>query len=99
MGFSRQEYRGGLPFPSPGDLPDPGIEPGSPELQVVYVAVCQCSRGRIGSLSGDEGSCGKEAISIKTSPDGQGQCPQGYRLCPAQRPQSRPRLEGSAWGH
>ena len=28
MGFSRQEYQHGLPFPSPGDLPDPGIEPG-----------------------------------------------------------------------
>ena len=33
MGFSRQEYQGGLPFPSPGDLPDPGIEPRSPALQ------------------------------------------------------------------
>ena len=33
MGFSRQEYRSGLPFPSPGDLPNPGIEPGSPALQ------------------------------------------------------------------
>ena len=32
MGFSRQEYWRGLPFPSPGDLPDPGIEPGSPAL-------------------------------------------------------------------
>ena len=31
MEFSRQEYWSGLPFPSPGDLPDPGIEPGSPE--------------------------------------------------------------------
>ena len=30
MGFSRQEYWTGLPFPSPRDLPDPGIEPGSP---------------------------------------------------------------------
>ena len=30
MGFSRQEYWSGLPFPSPGDLPNPGIEPGSP---------------------------------------------------------------------
>jgi len=30
MGFSRQDYWSGLPFPSPGDLPDPGIEPGSP---------------------------------------------------------------------
>ena len=33
MGFSRQEYWSGLPSPSPGDLPDPGIEPGSPALQ------------------------------------------------------------------
>ena len=33
MGFSRQEYWSGLPFPSPGDLPDPGIEPRSPALQ------------------------------------------------------------------
>ena len=31
-GFSWQEYWNGLPFPSPGDLPDPGIEPGSPAL-------------------------------------------------------------------
>ena len=33
MGLSRQEYWSGLPFPSPGDLPNPGIEPGSPALQ------------------------------------------------------------------
>ena len=33
MGFSRQEYCSGLPFPSPGDLSYPGIEPGSPALQ------------------------------------------------------------------
>ena len=33
MGFSRQEYWDGLPFLSPGDLPDPGIKPGSPKLQ------------------------------------------------------------------
>ena len=32
MGFSRQEYWSRLPFPSPGDLPDPGIEPGFPAL-------------------------------------------------------------------
>jgi len=30
MGFSRQEYWSGLPFPTPGDLPDPGVEPESP---------------------------------------------------------------------
>ena len=33
MGFSRQEYWSGLPFPSPGDLPNPGIEPWYPALQ------------------------------------------------------------------
>ena len=33
MGFSREEYWSGLLFPSPGDLPHPGIEPGSPTLQ------------------------------------------------------------------
>ena len=33
MGFSRQEYWSGLPFHFPGDLPDPGTEPGSPALQ------------------------------------------------------------------
>ena len=34
MGFSRHEYWSGLPFPSPGDLPNPGIEPRSSALQV-----------------------------------------------------------------
>ena len=34
MGFSRQDYRSGLPFPCPGDLPNLGIEPVSPALQV-----------------------------------------------------------------
>ena len=33
MGFSRQEYQSGLPFPSPEDLPNPGIETGSLALQ------------------------------------------------------------------
>ena len=33
MGFSKQEYWSGLPFPSPGDLPNPGIEPRSPTFQ------------------------------------------------------------------
>ena len=33
MGFSRQKYWSELPFPSPGDLPDPGIEPRSPALE------------------------------------------------------------------
>ena len=34
--FSRQEYRSGWPFPSPGDLSDPGIKPGSPALQADF---------------------------------------------------------------
>ena len=54
MGFSRQEYWSGLPFPSPGDIPVPGIEPGSPGLWAddlpseppakphVYICVCVC---------------------------------------------------------
>ena len=33
MGFSKQEHWSGLPLPSPGDLPDPEIEPGSPALE------------------------------------------------------------------
>ena len=37
MEFSRQEYWSGLPFSSPEDLPDPGIEPGSPALQADYL--------------------------------------------------------------
>ena len=51
--FSRQESWSGLPFPSPGDLPNPGIEPESPALQAdslpseppgkhVYMCVCVC---------------------------------------------------------
>ena len=36
MGFSRQEYWSGLPFPSPGDLPDSGIKPRSPALQADF---------------------------------------------------------------
>ena len=36
MEFSRKEYWSGLPFPSPGDLPDPGTEHGSPALQADF---------------------------------------------------------------
>ena len=37
MGLPRQEYWSGLPFPSPGDLPDPEIEPRSPALQADHL--------------------------------------------------------------
>ena len=39
MGFSRHEYWIGLPFPSPGNLPNPGIEGGSPALQADYLPI------------------------------------------------------------
>ena len=39
MGFSRQEYWSGLPFPSPGDLPDPKTEPRPPTLQAEALAL------------------------------------------------------------
>ena len=49
MGFSRQEYWSGWPFPSPGDLPNPGIEPGSPALQADSLpSELQGSRGWYG---------------------------------------------------
>ena len=40
MGFSRQEHWTGLPFPSAGDLPDPGIKPVSPDWQADYLPLC-----------------------------------------------------------
>ena len=39
MGFSRQNYWSGLPFPSPGDLPDPGIKTGSPALPGGFLTI------------------------------------------------------------
>ena len=50
MEFSRQEYWSGLPFPSPGYLPDLGIEPGSPELQAdVLLSEPQTVEGDVGA--------------------------------------------------
>ena len=46
MGFPRQEYWSGLPFPSAGDLPDPGIKPTSPTLQVLYLPAMQWGGGK-----------------------------------------------------
>ena len=53
MRLSRQEYRSRLPFPSPGDLPDLGTEPGSPALQADSFLIeppgkpCLCNRSPI----------------------------------------------------
>ena len=48
MEFSRQEYWSGLPFPSAGDLPDPGIESASPALQVDSLQLSHLGRPSIG---------------------------------------------------
>ena len=47
MGFSRQEYWSGVPCPSPGDLPDPGTEPGSPAVQAIGRAHCMLMAGSL----------------------------------------------------
>ena len=47
MGFSRQEHWSGLPFLSPGDLPDPGIEPASPALAGRFFATQPPGKPRI----------------------------------------------------
>ena len=45
MGFSRREYGSGLPFPSPGDLPNPGVESMSPALAGGFFTVCTTREG------------------------------------------------------
>ena len=57
MEFSRPEYWSGLPFPSPGDLPNPGIEPRFPAMQAVSLPT---------ELSGREALIAAEMIEIHT---------------------------------
>ena len=49
MGFPRQEYWNGLPFPSPGDFPDPGIDPTPPAWQVDFLTL-----SHLGTLKAEE---------------------------------------------
>ena len=51
MVFSRQEYWSGLPFPSPGDVPNPGIEPRSPALQADALTSEQSNYRKIALIS------------------------------------------------
>ena len=67
IGFSRQEYWSRVPFPSPGDLPDPGIKRRSPTLQAVSllaelpgVKESACNAGDVSLIPGSEGSLEKE---------------------------------------
>ena len=68
MGFSRQEYWSGLPFPSPGDLPDPGIEPGSPALQADALTsqppMYKYARRLYGKLKEIPGTCHISAMTF-----------------------------------
>ena len=50
IGFSRQEYWSGLPFPPPGNLPDPGIEPASPALTGGFITTSECHLGSYTNL-------------------------------------------------
>ena len=74
MGFPRQEYWSGLPFPSPGDLPHPGIKLESPALagdclplshqdSPLQLPPCVCSEGNICGLANDSNSQGHEVKS------------------------------------
>ena len=55
MGFPKQEYWSGLPFPFPGDLPDPGIEPGSPALEADALTSEPPGKPWLGGEGGAEG--------------------------------------------
>ena len=78
MGFPRQEYWSGLPFPSPGDLPNPGIELGSPALQADSLLTelprdCRINPGAVvlepavkGQMSWHRGSWWTEGTNIPT---------------------------------
>ena len=46
MGFFRQEYWSGLPFPPPGDLPDPGIKPASPVSPALQAEMNNCQKSQ-----------------------------------------------------
>ena len=59
MGFPRQEHWRGLPFPSPGDLPDPGIELTSPALALsaLRIYICNFKKLRVSLMSPQERIC------------------------------------------
>ena len=87
MGFSRQEYWSGVPFPSPGDLPNPGIEPGSHCRQMLYHLSHLCpvliaTRGIVCLCCGNAGSL-VAAYELFTVADGIQFPDQGWIEAPA----------------
>ena len=67
MGSSRQEYLSGLPFPPPGNLPDPGIEPRSPALQADYLPTELPEKPLITLNSGQFYQCTKLTFELKAN--------------------------------
>ena len=69
LGFSRQEYWSGLPLPSPGDLPDPGIEPRSPALQANALQSEPPGKFSVGKINmedfGEEGVQRNHGLTLK----------------------------------
>ena len=72
MGFSRQEYWNGLPFPPPGDLPNPGMEPGSPTppvspaLQADSLSTEPSGKPPYGKGGGGGGLVDKSCLTLAT---------------------------------
>ena len=112
VGFSRQEYWSGLPFPSPGDLPNPGIEPWSPALQAdaltAELPYCNWSYGLIGP--GDGTWASQVTLVVKNLPNnaedkrdsgsipGVGRCPGGGHGNPLQYScLENPLVRGAWW--
>ena len=71
MGFSRQDYWSELTFPFPGDIPNPGIKPGSPVLQAhtlpselyVFITVFECNKLKQSPYCG-RGLCSGRALKV-----------------------------------
>ena len=90
MQFSRQEFWGGLPFPSPEDLPDPGIKPRSPALQADSLPTkgrhYRCTERLLGvqnqgMIPGHNESCSSQKASLRDQSWLKGTCtPQGRVL-------------------
>ena len=93
MGFSRHEYWSGLPFPSPGDLPHPGIEPRSPALQTDYLQ-SESLRGGNPNIWPRFGNNPAGSTHVQVTL----QCPKEPRTSAEPEPLTT-RLEGQSVGH
>ena len=74
MGFSRQEYWSGLPFPSPGHLPNPGIEPGSLALWADALTSELPGKPKGVAIRNDGGKCLDASIDSRDSSGQIGLC-------------------------